>query len=416
VNASKPQVEPAAPQASRQRFFPIQSPFLHAPETARTVYTVTLLAACVPILAGMVLFGWRAGIVAVLSVGTCVVVERISFRVARTPALLGRSHAYLTGVLLAATLPAFVPWYVPVIAGVFAIMLGKAIFGGVGHFLWQPALVGRLAVAVMFPALLNPALWPVLARQELLRGDIRKAKAPEVYRQWDQTPAPPGADAFALARPVDAIRGLYNGENPRFSAIAYVPSSVHRARPALIDRLPGIRDMLYGARPGAIGETCAVLILVAGLYLIYRNYVKGHLPLAMLISASVVAAVAPLHLTGAGGQERTVWLPFLSEGPAAGFLLIFYHLLSGQILLAAFFLAPEMTSRPVTRGGQILFGIGCGVLAMVLRIYTSLPIPTYIAVLGMNTLTPTIDALWRPRVMGQKWYQRFLLPRPRHDR
>jgi electron transport complex protein RnfD len=227
---------------------------------------------------------------------------------------------------------------------------------------------------------------------------------------------PHGADAFALKRPADTLDQLYHSQSPSFSAIAYVPAGIDRAKPALIDRLPPIRDMLYGARPGGIGETCAVLILVSGLYLIYRNYVKAHLPLSMLISASLVAAIAPVHLAGAGETVQSVWVPFFHEGAATGFLLILYHLLSGQMLLAAFFLAPEMTSRPVTRGGQVLFGIGCGILAMLLRIYTPLPIPTGIAVLFMNTLTPSIDAIWRPRVMGQKWYQRFLLPRPRHDR
>jgi Na+-translocating ferredoxin:NAD+ oxidoreductase RnfD subunit len=408
----------AAPAShKRQRFFPIESPYLHAPETARTVYTITFLAACVPVLAGLAFFGWAAAFVTVLSVTTCVIVERIFYRVARTPALLGRSHAYLTGILLAATLPPFVPWYVPVIAGAFAIILGKAVFGGVGHFLWQPALVGRLAVAVMFPVLLTPQTWPLLGQTQLVRGDIHNAKAPQTYRRWADAQPPDDADAFALARPVDVLKKLYDTEQPAFSGIAYVPGELDRAPPTLTDALPPINDLLYGATPGAIGETCAVLILVAGLYLIYRNYVTGHLPVAMLAGAAIVAAIAPVHLAGPAGQPRIVWYPFFHEGTPVGFLFVLYHLLSGGMLLAAFFLAPEMTSRPVTRGGQVLFGLGCGAAAMLLRIYTTLPIPTYTAVLAMNTLTPTIDALWRPRVMGQKWYERFLLlrPRPRAD-
>ncbi len=134
-----------------------QAPFLRAPERARTLFLVTFFAACGPLAAGVVVFGWRAAAVAGLSIFSCALVERVYYRVTRTPALLGRSHAFLTGLLLALTLPAYVPWYVPVTASVFAIVVGKGVFGGVGHFLWQPALVGRLAVAVVFPALLSSA-------------------------------------------------------------------------------------------------------------------------------------------------------------------------------------------------------------------------------------------------------------------
>jgi electron transport complex protein RnfD len=164
--------------------------------------------------------------------------------------------------------------------------------------------------------------------------------------------------------------------------------------------MPPINDLLYGACPGGIGETCSVVIVVAGLYLIYRNYVKWQLPVAFLAAAWVTLALAPLYLAGPDGASRTLRWPLLAEGLEAGFTYINYHLLSGELLLAAFFLATEMTSRPVTAGGQAIFGLGCGVLAMLLRLYVNVPIPCYMAVLAMNTLTPAIDALWRPRVFG----------------
>ena len=120
-----------------------KAPLLRAPEKIRTVFVVTFAAACVPLLAGIFLFGWRAAWVAVVAVASCTIFERLYFRVTHTPALFGRSHAYLTGLLLALTFPAFTPTVVIVLAAAFAILIGKAIFGGVGHFLWQPALVGR---------------------------------------------------------------------------------------------------------------------------------------------------------------------------------------------------------------------------------------------------------------------------------
>jgi electron transport complex protein RnfD len=391
---------------------PLEGPFITAPEGARTVFVVTLAAACAPLAAGALLFGWRAVVVSFLSIASCAAVERLYYRVTRVPALLGRSHAYLTGVLLALTLPAFVPWYVPVVAAVFAIVVGKAVFGGLGHFLWQPALVGRLAVAVMFPATLAAPpgaardTWPLLSQEHLLFGDIATARRVDHYGSWTHR-APEGADAFLLPRPMIQLRGLTLSPDPPYSGIAYVREDMPLAEPAVLEELPPVNDLLYGARPGGIGETCAIVILVAGLYLVYRNYVKWQLPLTMVLSACAVAAVAPIRLAAPGNTTETVWLPLLAEGGDVGFVYVSYQVLSGPLLLAAFFLATEMTSRPVTAGGQVLFGIGCGAGAMLLQLYFNTPIPAYLAVLGMNTLTPGIDAVWRPRVLGtSRWFRR----------
>ncbi len=384
-----------------------ESPFLRAPEGARTVFLVTLAATCGPLAAGIFLFGWRAAAVSALAIGGCVLIEGVFYRVTRVPALFGRSHAWLTGMLLALTLPPFVPWYIPLIAAAFAIIVGKVIFGGVGHFLWQPALVGRLAVMVMFPAILAhpfapfPGAWPILAQNKVLIGDVLEARPMENYRRWRNTPAPEGADAIALLPPSALLAKLTHGE-PAYSALAYVPAEMDRAKPAVLLKLPPISDLFYGARPGGIGETCIIIIVVSGLYLIYRNYVKVQLPLAFIASAWCVLAVAPVQLAGANDTTRLVWWPLLAEGLDVGFTYVNYQLFSGELILAAFFLATEMTSRPVTTGGQVLFGIGCGASAMLIRLYLNVPIPCYMAVLAMNTLTPAIDAIWRPRVLGQK--------------
>ena len=394
----------SAPAERREALTPAaESPFLRAPEGARTVFLVTLLAACGPLAGGLLLFGWRAAMVTGLSVVSCAVIERLYYRVTRVPALLGRSHAYLTGLLLGLTLPAFVPWYVPVVAAAFAIIVGKAVFGGVGHFLWQPALVGRLAVAVLFHTPLtvaSPMLssrQPVLARDRLLIGDVRRAAKGEDRRRWSARPARPGSDAFLLTPPRTTLRNLTIRRPPldralgsekkaAYSALAYIPEDLRRPKPAGLLEMPPIINLLYGARPGGIGETSAIIIIVAGLYLVYRSYVKWQLPFAFLAAAWVTVAVAPIHLAGPNDTVETVWLPLLSpEGTDVGFTYVNYQLLSGELLLAAFFLATEMTSRPVAAGGQVVFGIGCGVLAM-------------------NTFTPAIDRVWRPRVFGTRHF------------
>ena len=381
------------------------APFLRTPEASRNIFQVVFLAACGPLAAGVVFFGWRALLVAVLSVFGCVAAEGLYYRVTRTPALLGRSHAALTGLLLALTLPAFVPWYVPLAGAVFAIIVAKALFGGVGHFLWQPALVGRLAVTVIFapPLLAEPLLdrpaWPVLAQSRVALGDIDKVNTSFPYRQWRGTPAPPEADALARPRPRELLRQLT-------LPVEDAPDSI---RAALL-RMPPAWDLLCGAYGGGIGETCALIIVVAGLYLIYRHYVRGHLPGMFLLAAALTAALSPVR-TGPAGEW--VWLPFRSEGYDVGFVYVAYHLTCGELLLAAFFLATEMTSRPVTARGQAIFGALCGAAAMLMRLYMTFPIPAYAAVLLANTFTPALDAIVRPRVFGQRrWQDLRRIPSP----
>jgi electron transport complex protein RnfD len=382
-----------------------ESPYLRAPEEVATIYRVTMAAALLPLLGGVVLFGWRAAVVTAISVATCAAMERLYYWVTRSPALLGRSHAYLTGLLLAMTLPAAVPLYVPVVAGAFAIIVGKAIFGGVGHFLWQPALVGRLAVAVFFASTLNPSLWPVLAEDKLFWGDAAGAGTVADFHQWQDRLAPEGKDAMLLEAPTSVLSGLTRPGRHRFSALGNLEanfSEMPRPAPTLmsVTQMPPMLDMLLGARGGGVGETPILLLILGGLYLIYRNYVKWQLPLSMLAAAAAVAIVAPIRLAGPGDSMATVWWPATAEDSDVGLLYVCYQLFCGGLVLAAFFLATEMTSRPVTTRGQVVFGAGCGTLAMLLQLYVDTPIPAFIAVLVMNTFTPVIEAICRPRVLG----------------
>ena len=378
------------------------APFYRAPEEVHTIFAVTFAAACGPLLAGVVMFGWRALGVATISIVSCALIEWGYYAVTRTPALLGRSHAYLTGLLLALTLPPFVPWYVPLIGAAFAIIVGKVIFGGVGHFLWQPALVGWLAVSVVFPTVTNPRHWPVLAREHIVTGDVTITGPARDVNRWADTPADRDTHAFKTRPPTAVLLELGNAEEPAFSKLAsrYEASYLRRdkpddpesdadskpLKPSLVMHLPRMNELLYGARAGLIGETNIIVIIVAGLYLVYRHYVKWQLPVAFILSAAIVLAIAPVYLAQANGSARQVWLPIVAEGFDVGFVYVSYQLLTGELMLAAFFLATEMTCRPTTTGGQIIFGIGCGVLAMCLRMFLMAPFSCFMAILAMNTL------------------------------
>ncbi len=403
-------------QPPARRIPPIEAPFLRAPEASEKVFGQFILAAMAPLVAGCLFMGFSVLGIAALSVLTCVICQRLYYRATRQLAKSELTHAVLTGVLLTLILPPFVPWYVPVVAGLLATVLGKAVFGGVGNFLWQPALLGWLAVMILFPANVvptqdQPHAWPLLTRENLLVGDITMFAHQPHSGAWNQAKPVYNRDAIRIVRPGITLKRLTHdtpNASPRadvhgqvaFGSFARVnPDSVFY--PAAITELPTMGEMVYGPRPGNIGESSALVIAFAGLWLIYRHLVKWQLPLTILLSAALTAAVLPIHVVTGHGKVESLWLPIIAEGLDVGIVYVLYHVLSGGLLLAAVFLATETTSRPVTTGGQVIFGAFIGVGTILLRHYTPATGAAYVAVIIMNTFVPLIDRLWRPKIYGQ---------------
>ena len=383
------------------------APLIRAPEKVHAVFRTLALTACIPLLAGVALFGWRAMMVSIVSVASCVLIQRVCCRLTHTPSRLATDHAVLTGVLLAMTLPAFTPYWLIVLAAVFAIVVGKQMTRGTGHVVWVPALVGRFAVAILAPILcasgsyasLEPAEWPVLSRGHVVFGDVEEAgptSATESIRPWTQRYAPEGKQALLAPRPTDTLSALRDTP-PAYSAIGTPRTDTHRRQPVLLSQLPPIGDILFGCYGGAIGQTSAIALLVAGLFMIYRNYIGWTIPLTMLASAALVAAVAPVQLAGPGGTAQWIWGPICNDGGTqelafdAGILYVLFQVLSGGLMLGAFFLATEMSARPITARGQCAFGLFCGTAAMTMQLYVDIPVPTIVAILLGNTLTPLFD-------------------------
>lgn len=396
-----------------QRQSHVESPFIRAPESPTKAFLEMFVAALLPLLAGMVFFGYRVIYIAGLSMLTCMLTEHLYYRVTRQLALASRAHAMLTGLLLALTLPAFVPWYVPVVGAMVATILGKAVFGGVGHFIWQPALIGRLAVLVLFSTTMTspntkhpdayPNAWPIVTQQNMLMGDVTLFRYQPDYTTWKNYRTFSGIDAILVTRPEATLAPLTRGQ-PAYSSLSMLRRDRLNTYPALLNKLPTIGDVIYGSVPGAIGETSATAIVIAGLLLIWRRFVKWQLPVAIILAAGLTAAAAPIQLIGAGATITQHAWPVTREGLDVGLLYVGYQILTGGVFLVAFFLATETTTRPIAAGGQVLFGVGIGVIGMLLKLYSNIDGPFFIAVLIMNTFTPMIDRLWRPRVYGRgRW-------------
>jgi electron transport complex protein RnfD len=323
---------------------------------------VVVMAALLPAtLFGVCLYGWPALNLLLITVFTAVLAEAACLRVAGKP--LGPDlmdgSAVLSGWLLAMTLPPWAPWWIGVVGALLAIVVAKQVFGGIGQNLFNPAMVARVALLIAFPLEMTTFTAP---------RPLFSADAPGFIDGLRIT--------FAGAVQVDAVSSASTLTHAKTELSRGVP--VDGALAPVFDALNGF----IGTTSGSLGETSALLILLGGLYLLYRRIISWHIPVAMVGSLLILAAV--FHLLD----------PQSYLGPMV-------HLLSGATLLGAFFIATDLVTSPVTPKGQLLFGAGCGALVFVIRTWAGYPEGMAFAVMLMNGLTPLIDHYIRPRVYGR---------------
>ncbi|TVQ95155.1 MAG: RnfABCDGE type electron transport complex subunit D [Chromatiaceae bacterium] len=348
----------------------IASPHAHAPRSVGSLMGLVLLALLPATLFGLYLFGWPALFLFAVTIAAALGFEALALLLAGRPVrdTLLDGSALLTGWLLALTLPPWAPWWIGVLGGFLAVVLGKQVFGGIGQNLFNPAMVARVALLISFPLEMTRFVTP---------APLFSAGAPDLPQALAITfgGGDPTAtwDAFSGASLLGQVRtglssGLSTGDGP-----------------ALADLLAGAYDplaALLGLVPGSLGETSALLLLAGGLLLIARRAIDWAIPLAVLGSLALLAT--GMHLLA----------PDQHPGPL-------YHLLSGSAMLCAFFIATDPVTSPVSRAGQALFGVGVGVLIYVIRTWGGYPEGVAFAVLLMNACTPMIDHYLRPRVYGR---------------
>jgi electron transport complex protein RnfD len=319
-------------------------------------------AALVPAtLYGFWLYGWPAIFLFLLTVGACVLFEFFCLRLAGkapAPHLLDGS-AVLTGWLLALTLPPWAPWWIAVVGSLFAIVFGKHVFGGIGQNPFNPAMVARVALLVSFP--IPMTLWvapmPITAANapgfiEGLRIMLGSLPIPDAMTSATLL----GHAKTELSRGVDLLHSLGTGQGAMLSQL--------------------------GIRAGSLGETASWLILGGGLTMLFLGVISWHIPLAMLVGVALPAAIG--HAVDPGR-----------------YLDVMSHLLSGGVMLGAFFIATDYVTSPSTSPGKLIFGFGCGFLTYVIRTWGGYPEGVAFAVLLMNTLTPVIDRFTMPRILGR---------------
>ena len=292
-------------------------------KSSRIMFDV-MLALVPAMIVGIWMHGFRSLVVTLVSIASCVFLEWLYSVVTKTRNTVVDGSALVTGMLLAMTLPATVPYWLVVVGAAFAIIFVKALCGGLGQNIFNPALSARGFMMLVAPA--------YMVRFE-------------------------GVDGVTAATPLH-----------------------HMVMPALPEE--SVLDMFLGNCPGSIGEISALALLVGGAYLVYRKVIYVRIPAAYL------GSVAVLTLVFSKTDAPVDWM--------------LYSLFSGGLMLGAIFMATDYATSPVTAKGQIIYGIGCGVLTVVFRYFGLFPEGVTYAILLMNALVWIIDRHTAPRRFGVK--------------
>ena len=337
------------------------SPHAHAQASVGRIMATVMLALTPATLFGFWLYGWPAINLWVVSLSVAVLAEAASLRIMGRPlrgALLDGS-GLLTAWLLALSLPPWAPWWLAAVGSLFAIVLGKQIFGGLGQNLFNPAMAARVMLLISFPLEMTAWLAPM---------PITSAGAPGFVEGL--------AITFAGMAPADGVTSA--------TLLGHVKTELGRDI-ALPQVLAGYFDpalFALGQRAGSLGETSALLLLGGGLILIARRVITWHMPLAMLAGVALPALLA--HAIAPD--------TYLPPG---------IHLLSGGLILAAFFIATDPVTSPNSASGQLLFAFAIGVLTWIIRSWGGYPEGVAFAVMLMNAATPVIDRYFKPRIYGR---------------
>jgi electron transport complex protein RnfD len=314
------------------------SPHVHAPQETAQIMRAVIYSLLPACAAAVYFFGLSALWVLLLATLGCVGVEAVCQRLMGKAVAVSDGSAVVTGILLALNLPPTSPWWLTLLGAVIAIAIGKQVYGGLGANPFNPALVARVALLISFPVQMTT---------------------------WS-APAPLGSgqDLITAATPLGAWK----------SAVMLTGTLPVAAQGSTL-------DYLLGNMPGCIGEVSALALLLGAAYLFWRKILTWHIPVGYL--GSVVLLSGAFWLANPGRYPDPV-----------------FHLLTGGLILGAFYMATDMVTSPVTPQGMVLFGIGCGVLTVLIRLFGGYPEGVSFAILLMNAATPLIDRYVHPRVYG----------------
>jgi len=320
------------------RLYLSSSPHVYAGATTDAIMRQVIYALLPACAAGIYFFGLPALVLLILCTAGCVGFEALGQKLMKQKLAIRDGSAALTGILLALNLPPSAPWWLALLGSFVAIVIAKQIYGGLGYNPFNPALVARVVLLISFPV--------------------------QMTRWTAPAPLGSGIDAVSTATPLGAAEEAV---------------MLHGQLPA--DLQNGFGSYLLGHQAGCLGEVSALLLLLGGVYLLWKKIITWQIPVSYLGTVVVLGGL--------------FWLIDGSRYPDPVF-----HLLTGGLMLGAFFMATDMVTSPVTTRGMLVFGFGCGLMTVLIRLFGGYPEGVSFAILLMNAATPLIDRYTQPKKFG----------------
>ncbi|NLK00429.1 MAG: RnfABCDGE type electron transport complex subunit D [Clostridia bacterium] len=315
------------------------APHITSEATVKTAMRDVVIALMPALLLSLYFFRWQAATVIITCVVAAVLSEVVAVKLQNKPNTIDDYSAVLTGLLLAFCLPPGLPLWMAAVGSASAIIVAKHLFGGLGQNIFNPAHVGR---AILL------ASWPV------------------AMTTW-KTPI----DGVTTATPMAIIK-----EVGKLEALGETIAANE-----LMAQLPSIWDLFIGNVSGSIGETSALALIIGGIYLLYKGHIEWRIPGAFIGTVFVLTTLVGVT-TGKG-----LWYPA-------------FHLFGGGLMIGAIFMATDWVTSPITKKGRIIFGIGCGLLTTIIRLYGGYPEGVCYSILLMNCCTPLIDRYTKSPIYG----------------
>ena len=313
------------------------SPHIRGEQTTRIIMLDVILALCPALVWACYIFGPRALSVTAFSVIACVFFEWLYRWLMKKPQSIDDRSAVVTGMLLAFVCPVQIPYWMILIGDAFAILLVKQLFGGIGCNFVNPALAGRAALLASYAGTMTS--WAEPFSRAAVVGST--------------------ADVVTTATPLAMLKA----------------GSVE----SLMERY-SVGDLFLGNVPGSLGEISALLLIIGGCYLIWQGVINWHTPVCFIATVAVLTFLFPRY----GGHVD--WM--------------LYNVFGGGLMLGAFFMATDYATSPVTKKGQVIFGVGCGLFTVMIRYFGSYNEGVCYSILVMNLFVALIDKYTRPVRFG----------------
>lgn len=302
------------------------SPHIRNGVTTRKIMFDVIIALTPAAIASVIVFGPKALLLIALSIASCVLSEFVCRKVMKRENTIGDLSAVVTGILVAFNVPVGVNPLIVIFGGIVAIVVVKQMFGGIGQNFVNPALTARIVLMSSFPSQMST--W----------------NTPFYYLQQ--------SDAMTTASPLGILKEGASGT------------------------MPTLLNMFVGVRAGCLGETCAVALILGGIYLVIRKVISPVIPLCYIGTAAAISLIA--------GRS------------------VLFDLFAGGLLLGAIFMATDYATSPINLKGKIVYAVGAGVLTMLIRIFGALPEGVSFSIILMNILVPHIERLTRPVAFGKE--------------